>query len=250
MALSVPQARAVMREAIKKIFVDSVCYGGFRGCFYLSAATNFRLSAGGFSFVTHLNGTAIHKADFKGKNVTYVRAYKLLHASCTGSSCYSVGYLLEPKDPNDSIFPYVLVWSDEATAQRFADAFNRLLYAYYHHEDEEEFAAFSTAAKAWRENPAKPPLGPEADRHRILAENAIKEKNLDSAIEHYASAIEVQPMWPEGWFNLGMLYAEQNDFANAADRMKHYLELVPNAPDAQAARTNMIIWEDKAAKGQ
>ncbi len=37
--------------------------------------------------------------------------------------------------------------------------------------------------------------------------------------------IEIQPMWPEGWFNLGMLYAEQNDFAYAADRMRHYLEL-------------------------
>jgi hypothetical protein len=28
--------------------------------------------------------------------------------------------------------------------------------------------------------------------------------------------------------------------------MKHYLELVPDAPDAKDARTQLIIWEDKA----
>jgi len=89
-------------------------------------------------------------------------------------------------------------WSDEAAAQEFANAFNRLLYAAYHQDGEEEFVTFSADARAWRENPAKPPLSPEADRHRILAENAIKEKNLDSAVEHYESALEAQPMWPAG----------------------------------------------------
>jgi hypothetical protein len=28
--------------------------------------------------------------------------------------------------------------------------------------------------------------------------------------------------------------------------MNHYLELVPDAPDAKDAREQMIIWEDKA----
>jgi regulator of sirC expression with transglutaminase-like and TPR domain len=105
---------------------------------------------------------------------------------------------------------------------------------------------FSAAAKAWRQNPTKPPLSPEADRERILAENALKEKNLDSVVEHYESALEFQPMWPAGWFNLALIYAEQNDYADAADRMKHYLELVPDAPDAKSAREQIIIWEDKS----
>jgi len=136
-------------------------------------------------------------------------------------------------------------WSEESAAQEFADAFNRLLYAAYGNE---EYVAFSAAAKAWRENPGKPPLSPEAERQRILAENAFQEKNLGSAIEHYESALEIQPMWPEGWFNLALMYAELKNYADATDRMKHYLELVPDAPDARDARTQMIIWEDKAAK--
>ena len=135
-------------------------------------------------------------------------------------------------------------WLDGTTAQRFAEAFNRLVYAAHHPNNEAN--AFSALAKAWRANPIKPPLTDEADRERILAENSIKEKNLDSAVEHYESALEIQPTWPAGWFNLAVIYGEQNSYADASDAMKHYLELVPDASDAQAARAQMIIWEDKA----
>jgi tetratricopeptide (TPR) repeat protein len=110
------------------------------------------------------------------------------------------------------------------------------------------FREFQPKAAAWRALPAKPPLSAEVDRQRTLAENAIQEKNLDAAIEHYESGVEAQPMWSAGWYNLALIYAEQKNYADAVDRMKHYLELVPDAPDAQDARTQMIIWEDKAAQ--
>ena len=112
------------------------------------------------------------------------------------------------------------------------------------------FREFQPKAAAWRALPAKPPLSPEAERQRILAENAIQEKDFAAAIEHYESGVETQPMWPAGWYNLALIYAEQNNYADAVDRMKHYLELAPDAPDAKDARTQMIIWEDKAAKQQ
>jgi tetratricopeptide (TPR) repeat protein len=174
------------------------------------------------------------------------------HSFRFGLTLCSVGYLPSPQWPAlgwggmSGIVPLQFVWSDEGNAQNFADAFNRLLYAAYGNEDSAELQAFSAAAHAWRENPVKPPLSPEADRARILAENALKEKNLDSAVEHYESGLEVQPMWPAGWFNLALIYAEQNNYADATDRMKHYLELAPDAPDAKDAREQMIIWEDKA----
>ena len=191
---------------------------------------------------TKVTGGEIDAAD-------YVQAYILSSSSpkvtWSPTPLYSVGFLPSPGGSGMDVS--LFVWSDEAAAQEFADAFNRLLYAAYHNE---EFVTFGAAAKAWRENPVKPPLTPEADRHRILAENAIQEKKFDSAIGHYESAVELQPMWPAFWFNLGMLYAEQKDFATAVDRMKHYLELVPDAPDAQNARTQMIIWEDKASQSE
>ena len=256
MALSVPQARAAMRDAIKKTFAGTakVCILSVCTTEVHSAPTNIRLSAAGFTFFAPLT---LNNKTTDGKvsvafGIGYVEAYKLPLCGASYGRCYNLTYLPDnrPKHAEKLVVPYYLDWPDEATAQKFADAFNRLSYAAYHPEGEKELAAFSALAKAWRENPAKPPLSAEADSHRILAENALQEKNLDSAIEHYESGIEIQPMWPEGWFNLGMLYAEQNDFVFAADRMRHYLELLPNAPDAQAARTKMIIWNEKAVKGQ
>lgn len=108
------------------------------------------------------------------------------------------------------------------------------------------FEQFRQRAEIWRATNPKPPLDSMADREWILAENATKEKNLDSATQHYEVAVRLQPMWPVGWFNLAMIYGEQNKYAEAADRMRHYLELVPDAPDATNARAQMIIWEDKA----
>jgi hypothetical protein len=47
-----------------------------------------------------------------------------------------------------------------------------------------------------------------------------------------------------------MIYGEQKNYTDAADRMRHYLELVPNAPDAKEARDQMIIWEDEGQKSR
>jgi tetratricopeptide (TPR) repeat protein len=260
--LSVPQARAALKEAIKKRYV-----GTMKGCqrivvkfcetTVLSEAADVRVRAADFDLTAPYTdkqpGVPATSRDgrvslnFK-TGVDYIQAYRLefypgTHSKVawTPSPLYNVGFLPSPE--GSPMAWHVFVWPDEAAAQSFADAFNRLLYAAYRNE---ESTAFSAAPTAWRENPAKAPLGPEAERHRILAENAIKEKNLALAIEHYESALEVQPMWPAGWFNLAIIYAEQNNYADATDRMQHYLELAPDAPDAKDAREQMIIWEEKA----
>ena len=119
---------------------------------------------------------------------------------------------------------------------------NRLVYAAHHQED---FSAFSAAAKAWRENPGKPPLSPEAERLKAATEKALEEQNIDAAVEKYERGVEIQPMWPEGWYSLATLYAPQNNYPGASNCMRHYLELVPDAPDAKEAREKMISWETK-----
>ncbi len=107
---------------------------------------------------------------------------------------------------------------------------------------------FQLKAAAWRLLTTKVPLSPDAERHRILAENAVKEHDFASAMDHYESALEIQSTWPAGWFNLALIQGEMNVYAGAIDSMKHYLELVPDAPDANDARQQMIIWEDKARR--
>lgn len=135
-----------------------------------------------------------------------------------------------------------LAWNDFAAAERRFHQHTKRLPPVR----EAAFRDFQPKAAAWRALPTKPPLSPEADRHWLLAENAFQEKNLESAVEHYEAALEIQPMWPVGWFNLAMIYGEQKQYADASDCMKRYLELVPDAPDAKSAREQMIIWEDKA----
>lgn len=265
MALSIPRARAMLIEALKRRYVGAMKYCSriimVKACetFVLSQAVDVRVSAASLDlsapYTDKLPGVPEASRDGRASlsfktGVDYVQAYRLgpypggdSKVEWHPSPLYNVGYL--PNAERSPVFWEILEWSDEADAQSFADAFNRLLYAASRNE---ELTVFRAAAQAWRENPVKPPLCPEADRHRILAENAIKEKNMSDAVAHFESALEIQPMWPPGWFNLALIYAEQNDYADATDRMKHYLELVPDAPDAKDAREQMVIWEDKAAK--
>jgi hypothetical protein len=250
MALSIPQARTMLREAMKKKYVGTIHYNGLLGVGAMTGAaeevTDVKVRTTGFDVIAPFTWMGTRNegkfsADFKKEDYIQSHSFKF------GQVFYSVGFLPDPRWPAlgwggmSGIVPMQFVWSDEADAQKFADAFNRLLYGAYRNEELEELQAFSTAAQVWRENPVKPPLSPEANRERILAENAIKEKNLDSAIEHFENGLEVQAMWPAGWFNLALIYAEQNNYADATDRMKHYLELVPDAQDAKDAREQMII---------
>jgi tetratricopeptide (TPR) repeat protein len=268
MGLSIPQARAALKEALKKRDVGTfaVCVGGnfSKVCrnLILTAATDIHIRSTGLDFTapyvieTYTAPKANEKSDGKisvifKKDQDYIQSYRLLqwpgsnlNAHWYWRQPYSVGHLSNFESTLVNWAWPVLEWSDETVAISFADAFNRLLYA----SQVEEPLAFSATAKAWRENPVKPPLNAEAERQRILAENAIQEKNLDAAIEHYESGVEAQPMWPAGWYNLALIYAEQNNYTDAIDCMKHYLELAPDAPDSKDARTQMIIWEDKAAK--
>lgn len=259
--LTIPQARTVLREAVRKRYAGAFenCQRVLlviKGCFYyqFTEASEVRISTGGFEFaapysyrVTSMDWNRTDgkvSVDFK-KHDEYIQAYLLganhPEAILEPSPLYDVGFFPDPE--KKPLHHPQLMWADITTAQNFADAFNRLLYAAYR---DEEYMEFRAAAQVWRDNPTKPPLSPEADRHRILAENAIQEKDIASAIAHFESALELQPMWPAGWFNLAIIYAEQKNYADAIDRMKHYIELAPEAPDANDVRTQMIIWQDKA----
>lgn len=263
MSLGVPQARNLLKDSLEKRYLGTIkaCQRVLmvKGCWTLnpSEATDIRIRAAGFEFTAPYTeritaASPDHSAgrvsvDFK-KDQEYIGAYRVGELDAKGPKyswdpkiLYTVTYLSksEPTVAGSNAF----YWSDESTAHHFADAFNRLLYASTRNE---EFLTFRASAAAWRENPVKPPLGPDAERQRILAENAIKEKNLPSAVTHYESALAAQPMWPAGWFNLALIYAEENNYVDATDRMKHYLELLPDAPDANSAREQIVIWEDKA----
>jgi tetratricopeptide (TPR) repeat protein len=105
---------------------------------------------------------------------------------------------------------------------------------------------FQAKTAAWRALATKPAPGDEVYKDRLLAEDAIKNKDLTGAIKYYEQGIAAEPTWDQGWYNAALVYAEQKDYFNAALSMRHYVLLDPNASDAQAAKDNIILWEAKA----
>jgi regulator of sirC expression with transglutaminase-like and TPR domain len=105
---------------------------------------------------------------------------------------------------------------------------------------------FEQKAAAWRALPARPPLSDSVRKQQLLAEDAVKEKQFEAAAAAYDAGTQIDPMWPEGHFNAAAIYGELKDYDDAVWHMRCYLELLPNAPDAQTARDQMLLWQAKA----
>jgi hypothetical protein len=107
---------------------------------------------------------------------------------------------------------------------------------------------FHAAAAAWRALATKPPLAEKARIRRLAAEDAIKRQKPDEALNDFELGVEADPTWAQGWFNAALLAGELGFFADAADHMQNYLELLPDAPDAKSARDQIDLWKYKAGQ--
>jgi tetratricopeptide (TPR) repeat protein len=141
-----------------------------------------------------------------------------------------------------------MVWYKLGSAVQFAEVTNRLKRestATAQAREAADEATFMEKAAEWRAMTTKPPMPEEARVHKVLAENAVEEKNAPKAIKEFEAALAIYPTWPIGQFNLAMLYGEGGDYTDAVQHMQDYLILAPDAPDAQAAKDKIIIWQDK-----
>jgi hypothetical protein len=110
-----------------------------------------------------------------------------------------------------------------------------------------ELAAFQRDTATWRALPVKPPLTDEAYKDRLLAEDAMKSRNMTVALKFYEDGVAADPAWAQGWYNAAVVYAEMRDEFDAATCMRHYVALMPDAPDVRTAKDNIILWDTKAA---
>ena len=109
-----------------------------------------------------------------------------------------------------------------------------------------ELDSFAQKTAAWRANNPKPPPSDEVTKKRLLAEDAIQEKNLDAAVKYYRAGVSIDPTWSQGWYNAALISAEMKNYPAAAFYMKHYLILLPDAPDSAAAKEKLLLWQAKA----
>lgn len=166
--------------------------------------------------------------------------------------CCSRSNLSCSPDENTRILG-ILFWHTREETQSFVNAMNRLRSAARREGDggkETIWHDFQQKASAWRALPFKPPIPEEVRQHRLLAENALREKDLDTAIGEYEDGLTIFPVWAEGHFNAALLSAELGYYFEAIRHMRAYLDLVPNATDAQSARDQIIIWEAKLTKAR
>lgn len=105
---------------------------------------------------------------------------------------------------------------------------------------------FTAQTAAWRALAAKPPVSDEVTKKRLLAEDAYEHKDFSAALEYYEAGTALDPTWAWGWFNAAILYGEMGQYNDAADCMKRYLILLPDANDAAAAKEKLLLWEAKA----
>jgi tetratricopeptide (TPR) repeat protein len=102
---------------------------------------------------------------------------------------------------------------------------------------------FDTVAAKYRALKEKPPIS-EEERRFIVQANAMSQlKNYKQAIEFYEKAIQVDPTNPMVYNNQALLFVMVGQYDEAINRMKKYLKLVPDAPDARAAQDKIYEWE-------
>jgi hypothetical protein len=80
----------------------------------------------------------------------------------------------------------------------------------------------------------------EARRHMDRGQAAIEMANtpadLDDAAKEFQKAIELAPRWPDPYYNLGMVQNKMERYDDALKNLKSYLQLAPNAKDAQEVK--------------
>lgn len=144
--------------------------------------------------------------------------------------------------------PWYVHWKSEEDVRHFLDAVQAMKYYASSQpllDDAITFEAFREKAKAWRALQVKPALAEQALKFRVLAEDALRGKELQKAADYYEQGLAIEPLWPQAQFNLAILNGELQIYSLAVFHMKRYLELSPDASDAQSAREQMIIWQSR-----
>ena len=227
--MSVAEAKQALREALEKSYHPGA-----------EPLQNIEIYNDGFKFFT--KGEA---GQLFGNPVPYAKTI-----SCKFSDIQTKSLLGDTYLEINGEFAFYL---PREKAKQFKDAVISMKYHFSNqliYDDSAAFAGFQEKAKAWRVLPQKPAIPEEIRRFRVQAEDAFRNKEFDKTIDYYEKGLEVYPLWPEGYFNAALLCGEVGIYAKAICHMRRYLELSPDAKDAQAARDKMFIWEGKLGSSQ
>lgn len=232
--MTVSDAKQAIKESLEKA----------RPAYCNFTCQDVKVTTTGFSFLD------------KGDNYRQpqVRSYqfgKLPDLAVIQTGAWSGEYLVSVGDTivnKENPWGYYLYWRALTAATNFVEAIKAIRYGSSKGlltDDEVAFAEFKKQAKVWHSSPVKPPLPDQVQRFRVLAEDAVRNKDLEKAADCYEKGLDIYPLWPEGQFNAALICGEVGMYAKAITHMKRYLELSPDAKDAKAAQEKIYVWEEK-----
>lgn len=115
---------------------------------------------------------------------------------------------------------------------------------HYKQQRETDAAAFAEQAARLRTMPVKPAMSENQRRLIVQAESQRQRKDYAGAADLFRTAIRMDPVsYPAAYFNLALLYEQQEQYGRAIDAMRKYLLLQSNAADARSAQDKIYEWE-------
>lgn len=138
----------------------------------------------------------------------------------------------------------------EHDVNRFVDVLNRMIWENSAEMKAQRAKEFEEKVAAWRAAGSKVEVPEEAQRHFVIAQQAFEEKNFQHQAEELKAALEIYPTWPAEQFDVAVVLGELNRYPEAIQHMQTYLALAPDAPDAQRAKQQIWIWQDKTQSAQ
>ncbi|MCX8026661.1 MAG: tetratricopeptide repeat protein [Thermodesulfovibrionales bacterium] len=100
----------------------------------------------------------------------------------------------------------------------------------------------SRIARIISANPSLIELKDDARRHFLHAEVLFSNNKFEEAIEELNRASQIQPFNPQIYFNKAVVYEKVSDYSKAIENMEIYLQLNPNATNAQTIRDQIYKW--------
>jgi tetratricopeptide (TPR) repeat protein len=94
-----------------------------------------------------------------------------------------------------------------------------------------------------RKHPSLSEMPEEARRHALRGEMLIKDGNFEQAATEITAAIRIAPYVAQLYYNSALVQAQLKNYSEAIRQMKIYVQAVPDAPDARAAKDEIIKWE-------
>jgi len=101
-----------------------------------------------------------------------------------------------------------------------------------------------------RRMPQPPEMSEDVRKCVLRGEILVKEGDLEGAISEYKKAIRLAPFSAKRYLNTALIYEELKNYPEAIRYLKIYLQAAPDAPNARAAKDEIIKWELLMERGE